>query len=581
MAIAVVSVPTPAIGQAIVLNPNEVLPELIADTSGTTAFYINGIHTYGLTKNANEKRLYSSDAITKLILSLVTLRLSDAGVISLEAQVSEFVPHIVSANPFEAPITIRHLLQETAGFASPPLSLTQRALDTAVGGAQLERFAIKLRSAGQASTHDPVGWAVLIAVLEQVTGKPVSQLMTNQLTDPLGLDVKNVLVSYNRLAGESMPLGITTSLSSFAEIVRPLIRNIDKAGAYYLKQKTHKALVEGVDGFKLHPGGKTASLGVSVRSSNYQHWSEGLNTVCTEKLTFTAFPKQGVAFIGAVSGGPPNMNSCTPSLVRLASLKQAAKYFPPTKHNATGATLAQPSRLEGRYIPARRSPAALSERLQIMRSNWYTIYGDTGDQLLMKHRDNEPNIFKETAPYLYENNERRVSISTAMFSPYKLGGYLQLEGKYQGDMLYRRVDSLGRAGLLATMIPWALLVIASAVIYAVRQPDKPWRNMGLFALAGVMLVGGGLYLEINNWASVLYEKQQPVLITLWRTGLNIGLMLLLSLPLFVFSFSRSKTIPTDGLKILVAPHLALVAAAALMVFLTLVMWGVAGTFTPY
>lgn len=72
---------------------------------------------------------------------------------------------------------------------------------------------------------------------------------------------------------------------------------------------------------------------------------------------------------------------------------------------------------------------------------------------------------------------------------------------------------------------------------------------------------------------------QPWLITVWRTGLNIGLMLVLSLPMFVMSFAK-KTIPTAGAAILTAPHLTVVAIASLAVFFTLVLWGVAGTFAP-
>ncbi len=585
VAMALGIVGSPALGQAVVLNPQDVLPELLADDTGTALFYINGTLTHGLPKGANGEldgaQFYNSSIASKLIISLVALRLSDMGLIAPEALVSDYLPDIVPIDPFEAPITIRHLLQETAGFASPPLSLEPHKLDAPLSGVKLRRFAIKLRSPDQASSHDPVGWAVLVALLEKASGKPFTQLVADQITAPLGLGAKNVMVSYQSLGGDAVPVVTEVSLAAFAEIVRLLIRNRDQAGGRYLGRITHSALVQGTEGFRLHPAGPTASSAITVRSTGGLRWIEGLNTDCSDPLAFAAYSEQGIAFIGA-TGSPAGTGSCPASTVRGASLAQAAKYFPPKANARTSASqIARPSKLEGRYIPARRSPAALAERLTIMQSDWLTIYGHSGEQLQVRRRNGDPAIFTETAPYQYRNTEENAPTSTMIFSPFRLGGYLLLGSNDNGNTLFRRIDILGRGGPLASIIPWTLLIIASAGFYAFRQPEKPWRNMGRFALAGALLVGVGLYLEVNSWANLLYEHHQPTLITLWRAGLNIGLMLLLALPMFVFSFSRNKTIPTGGAKTLVGPHLTLVAAAALLVFMTMILWGVAGTFAPY
>ena len=580
MALGIVG--SPALGQAVVLNPQDVLPELLADDTGTVLFYINGTLTHGLPEgalgSADDGRLYSSSTASKLMISLVAMRLADTGLIALEAPVSDYLPDIVPTNPFEPTITIRHLLQETAGFASPPMSLEPHDLDTPLSGVQLRRFAIKLRSAGQASSHDPVGWAVLIVLLEKASGKPFTQLVGEQVTVPLGLGPDSIVVSYQSLGGNTLPVVSEVSLNAFAEIVRPLIRNRDQAGNAYLERGTHSALVQGTGGFKLHPAGPIASSGITLRAVGSLRWIEGINTNCSDPLAYAAFSEQGTAFVGFKD----SPNGCPISTVRRASQSQAVKYFPPNPNSISNSSLlARPSKLEGRYIPAHRSPAALADRLAIMQSDWLTIYGHNDERLQMKRRNEGTITFAETAPYQYENTDRNALASTIVFSPYRLGGYLLLGNTSNDSTLYRRVDILGRSGPLASLMPWALLVIASAGLYAFRQPAKPWRNMGRFALAGALLVGGGLYLEINSWASVLYAQHQPVLITLWRTGLNIGLMLLLALPMFVFSFNKNKTIPSGGVKVLVGPHLALVVAAALVIFLTMILWGVAGTFAPY
>lgn len=572
----------PANAQAIVLNSREVLPELNADGSDATIFYINGGQTHGLTFSEGERHVYAPPSATKLILSLLTLRMVDNGVINLDASVSTYLPDIVPANPFEAPITIRHLLQETAGFASPPLAIPSQPLDAPVSAEKLKRFAIKLRSAGQASSHDPVGWAILVTLLEQISGGAVPQLVFDHVAAPLGLAENSIASGYQGLGGSAMPIAATMSLASFADIVRPLIRNRDSAGNLFLSRDTYASLVDGMDGFKLHPNSPTASNGIAIEQKSTFRLIMGLNTNCSNQLAFAAFPTQGIAVVSEQS--KPAV--CVPGLLRRTSLTLARKYFPPNSEseatpNTAKPQLARPSKLEGRYILADRSPASLAERLAVMKKEWLSVYGYSGEKLLLGIRGETPVVYSETGPYEYQSADHAGEASVLFFSPYRLGGYLVLQNASGEDRLYRRVDSLGRTGPLSGLMPWALLLIASAGLYAFAPRTKPWRNMGLFAVAGAALVGTSLYFEINSWVTVLYEQDQPLLITLWRTSLNIGLMLLLALPMFVFSFARNKTIPTTGWAALTGLHLALIAASALAVFLTLVMWGVAGTFAPY
>jgi len=568
----------PAYGQAIVLDPDDVLPELSTDGSGATIFYINGSQTYGLIEPSGDQRAYSSNAATKLMLSLVTLRLSDTGVIDLDTPVSDYLPEIIPTNPFAAPITVQHLLQETAGFASPPQSLKSKPQGRIVDQATLKKFAIIMRSPRQVSSHDPVGWAILVTLLEQIGGKPILQLITETAAIPLGLDENNIDISYQSLGGGGLPVTANMSLTSFAEIVRPIIRNRDNAGQPFLTRDIYASLVKPNDGFKLHPNGIAASNGITIKQKSGYRLIEGLNADCSNTLAFAAFPAQGVAFIIARS----DASICATNLVHNSGLKLAKKYFPPQSYTEISEPpLARPSKLEGRYIIADKSPAGLAERLSIMQENWLTIGGYTGKELRLSVRGAAPHAYRETGPYEYQLAGQDSSFSHLHFSPYRLGGYLSVTESDGKATLYRRVDSLGRTAPLIYLLPWALLIIASAGAYAFKPSTKQWRNMGLFAVAGAGLVGAALYFEYHSWAAVLYEQNQPVLIVAWRAAINIGLMLLLALPMFVFSLARHKAIPTSGPALLVGPHLALVAASALAVFLTLVMWGVAGTFAPY
>lgn len=579
--VSIIAASAPSLSQAIVLNPADIVPELTADAPDTRVFYINGALTHGLTGAEDDQRRYSSPAATKLLLSLLTLRMADSGVLDLDAPVSQILPELVPANPFAATITVRHLLQETAGFASPPLSITSQQIEAPLSNEKLAPFAINIRGAGQASNHDPVGWAILVTLVEQVGGAPTAQLIEHQITQPLGLQGGSLNVRYHSLGGVAMPLAAKMSLASFAEIIRPLIRNRDVGNQPFLNRDTHAAFVGGSGGFRLHPNGNSASSGISVENKTGFGMVTGLNAACDTQLAFAAFPAQGVAFIAA-DGVNGKTGDCAPSVVYTIALKQAKKHFPQTNTTATPKPeLARPSKLEGRYIPADRSPAGLSERLTIMQLDWLTLYGDGKGGLVVKQRDGSPMVYREISPYEYATTAENMLGSELLFSPYRLGGYLAVSDGFGAEKLYRRVDSLGRTAPLFALMPFALLLIASAGIYAFRPPTSLWRKMALFGLVGSALVGTGLYFEINSWAAVLYEQNQPWLIVSWRTVLNGGLMLMLALPMFVFSFSRGKTIPRGAMRLILVPHLALITAAALTVFITLVMAGVAGTFAPY
>ncbi len=565
----------PSAAQGVVVNPDIVMPKLQTGIESVPVFYLNG---GGMTwSDLTQGDKVDVGAFQKTILALAALRLADNGTLALDTSVSSLVPDIVPHEPFKAPITIKHLLQETAGFASPPESLEPILLGKSTDHHQLTKFSIIMRSPGQVSSHDPVGWAILIAMLEKTAGSPIEAIIQQQVLSPLYGGADYMTIKHQTLGGQAMPLDIEITGPVLSSITKLLVWNIDKGGELFLAYQTYQDLIQGRNGHQLHPSDRIASYGIQIHKNKSHYWLEPLNAGDHSSLDFLAFPAQGAVFGAAPTGAMP----VRPSL-RENALELAREFFPPRPQTTTdGQKLVRPSKLEGRYIPAIQSPAGLSERLAIMQSDWLSVFSDGKGGLLVKRRDEAAIPYRETVPYAYSGTAATMFSPGLIFSPYRLGGYVALKGANGERQLYRRVDSLGRAAKLAALMPWALLVIASAGFYAFRQPAKPWRNMGLFALAGAALVGTGLYLELNSWASVLYAQDQPALIILWRTGLNVGLMLLLALPMFVVSFSRNKTIPTGGLKVMVAPHLALVTAAALMVFLTLVMWGVAGTFAPY
>lgn len=553
------------------MKPEDTLP-LIAETlPDTRVFFVNGAAIVGLDDPAAASELLPAGDMTKTLLALAALRLADRGLLDLKVPVSTLVPEVVPPSPWEAPITVTHLLQETAGFASPPLTLSATALETPLAGARLRRFAIRQRSPGQLSAHDPVGWALLVVLLEQVSGQRIAELLRTEVTQPMAIPDAAVTVRHRRLAGETMALDVSMSPQALAQLAITLTRNRNTSSDAYLTRGRYNDLIAGTTGHRLHPEATISSYGLSVRRLGVHTWLEPLNAHCNQPLALAAFPREGAAIL--IADGTP---ACTRDKARTVALAVARALFPGrVRAPDDGPPLAPPSEIEGTYVRADRSPSWLPERLAILLDDKVRIFGYRDSGMLVRFGRDEPVRFNESEPYLYRA-QAPAREGALLFSPFMLGGYM-----VAGETVYRRADILGAAGTLKNALPWALLVIASAVIYAYRPRSRAWRYMALFSLVGSGLVGLGVYLDMTAWPSVIYDWGLPWLVTLWRTGLNVGLMLLLALPMLVLSFARRQQIPSDFRHAYIAPHLTLVAAASLMVFFTLIMWGVAGTFAPY
>ena len=124
-------------------------------------------------------------------------------------------------------------------------------------------------------------------------------------------------------------------------------------------------------------------------------------------------------------------------------------------------------------------------------------------------------------------------------------------------------------------------MLFSSIIYLRSKTSARWRRMALLGTLGVTMVALGLIGELGYWAQAIFVWDMPWLVTLWRTVLNIGLALTLSLPLFAASFTRKGEMPTGALIFIAPLHLAAISAAAIALFLILVAWGVAGEFSAY
>jgi D-alanyl-D-alanine-carboxypeptidase/D-alanyl-D-alanine-endopeptidase len=130
-------------------------------------------------------------SMTKSTTALAILMLRDQGRLALDAPLAEYVPRFASVQPATAdspPVTVRHLLNHTAGFVTDDpwgdrvLGMTPAALDALIATGRL--FA---RAPGLAFEYSNLGYALLGRVLTNVSGQPYQAFIHRSIIEPLGM----------------------------------------------------------------------------------------------------------------------------------------------------------------------------------------------------------------------------------------------------------------------------------------------------------------------------------------------------------------------------------------------------------
>lgn len=146
---------------------------------------LNGrtVHEYYRDRNPNALR--NTQSVTKSGLALlVGTALKRGQLSSLELPVVELMPEwrVLNPDPRAQTITLRHLLAMTTGFAVDDRSGTAAPLAPASAWARSIQA-----EPGQRFAYDNSGSPMVQAVLERVTGRPVADLVHEQLVVPLDM----------------------------------------------------------------------------------------------------------------------------------------------------------------------------------------------------------------------------------------------------------------------------------------------------------------------------------------------------------------------------------------------------------
>ena len=120
-------------------------------------------------------------SISKSFSAIVAMQEVDAGRLDLHVSVNEILPWLELPEPF-GPITLHHLFTHTAGLQTG----TEDAPGFA-GALHLLRMQPATSPPGERFHYSNDGYKIVGAVLEDITGLPIHELLAERLLGPLGM----------------------------------------------------------------------------------------------------------------------------------------------------------------------------------------------------------------------------------------------------------------------------------------------------------------------------------------------------------------------------------------------------------
>ncbi|MGC4940733.1 serine hydrolase domain-containing protein [Kribbella sp. DT2] len=126
-------------------------------------------------------------SVSKPVTATLTMQLVESGELRLDAPVVSYLPAFRLKEPGAERITVRQLLNQTSGIPAS-LELTdqfdagRRPIDTIPAFTEVSAAGVP----GAEHRYSSLNYLVLAAVIEQVTGKPFTDVLRTRLLEPLG-----------------------------------------------------------------------------------------------------------------------------------------------------------------------------------------------------------------------------------------------------------------------------------------------------------------------------------------------------------------------------------------------------------
>lgn len=138
---------------------------------------------------ATAETIHRAGSVSKLMTDLAAMHLVEQGKLDLDRPVSDFVPEFRPKNPFDRPITLRHLMAHRSGLVrEPPIGNyfdpEPRQLADVVRS--LEGTTL-VYPPGTKTKYSNAGIAVVGLAVEHASGLPFAQAVQKLVLDPIGM----------------------------------------------------------------------------------------------------------------------------------------------------------------------------------------------------------------------------------------------------------------------------------------------------------------------------------------------------------------------------------------------------------
>ncbi|WP_307816990.1 MULTISPECIES: serine hydrolase domain-containing protein [Micromonospora] len=164
----------------------------VRDRNGRVTHYTAGVADLRTRAKVPTDGYIRMASNTKMFTAVAVLQLVDDGAISLDEPVETYLPGLVRGNGFDGrTITVRHVLEQTSGLPDYDLPHVFEWRDRYFEARDLldSAFAKEPTSPVPGTTMDYSNTNFILAglLVQKVTGRPISEVITNRIIDRVGL----------------------------------------------------------------------------------------------------------------------------------------------------------------------------------------------------------------------------------------------------------------------------------------------------------------------------------------------------------------------------------------------------------
>lgn len=145
---------------------------------------------YGLAnqdgRRIDSTSLFELASVTKPFTAVLVLRLDQAGKLAIDDPIAKHLPGVPAD---KQAITIRHLLNHTSGLGAP---MAPPPSDTREAAEAFYLAAPQSTQPGTAYAYSNIGYMLLAAIVERVTGTPFEEALRAQVLEPAGMTSSGV-----------------------------------------------------------------------------------------------------------------------------------------------------------------------------------------------------------------------------------------------------------------------------------------------------------------------------------------------------------------------------------------------------